>query len=122
MVKCTEKARARTGGSFDIELRVIGLDATLGDLDPRPAGGSELGVLGIVTAETEALSREVAKVLNPFLLHHALTEQEEMPTFAFPFSPPEMPRGEIYEFCLNHVLALADPMEAFRLELLEIGA
>ncbi len=122
VVKCTEKARARTGGSFEIELRVIGLDATLGDLDPRPAGGSELGVLGIVTAETEALSREVAKVLNPFLLHHALTEQEEMPTFAFPFSPPEMPRGEIYEFCLNHVLALADPMEAFRLELLEIGA
>ena len=77
--------------------------------------------MGIVTAETEALSREVAKMLNPYLLHHPLTEQEEMPTFAFPFSPPEMPRGAVYEFCLNHVLALDDPMDVFRLSIEEIG-
>ena len=48
---------------------------------------------GIVTAESEELAMEVAKILNPFLLHHPLTATEEMPTFAFPFSPPEMPRG-----------------------------
>lgn len=45
-----------------------------------------------------------------------------MPTFAFPFSPTEMGRGEIYEFCLNHVLELDDPMDAFKLDLLEISA
>jgi len=119
--KCTATARERTDGGFDIELRLIGLDATLGAVDPKPARGSEVGVLGIVTAETEALSREVAKVLNPFLLHHPLTEQEEMPTFAFPFSPPELARGAVFEFCLNHVLTLDDPMQAFRLDIEEIG-
>ena len=76
--------------------------------------------MGIVTADTEATSREVAKILNPYLLHHPLTEQEEMPTFAFPFSPPEMARGQIYEFCLNHVLTLDDPMEAFTLTVEEV--
>ena len=120
--KCIAKAKARVDGRFEIELRIIGADATLGPLDSSAVMGSEVGVMGIVTAETEALSREVAKMLNPYLLHHPLTEQEEMPTFAFPFSPPEMPRGEVYEFCLNHVLALVDPMDAFRLTVLEIGS
>ncbi|WP_371170224.1 acyclic terpene utilization AtuA family protein [Aliiroseovarius sp. 2305UL8-7] len=119
--KCTAKARVRVDGQFEIELRIIGADATLGELDKGAVIGGEVGVMGIVTAETEALSREVAKMLNPYLLHHPLTEQEEMPTFAFPFSPPEMPRGEVYEFCLNHVLALADPMDAFRLTVMEVG-
>lgn len=119
--KCTAKAQARVGGQFDIELRVIGQNATLGALDTHAVVGTEVGVMGIVTAETEALSREVAKMLNPYLLHHPLTEQEEMPTFAFPFSPPEMARGAIYEFCLNHVLELDDPMQAFRLTIEDIA-
>ncbi|WP_286197013.1 acyclic terpene utilization AtuA family protein [Tropicibacter sp. R15_0] len=122
IAKCTAKAKARIDGAFDIELRVIGQNATLGDLDTSAHKGSELGVMGIITAKTEALSREVAKMLNPYLLHHPLTEQEEMPTFAFPFSPPEMPRGAVYQFCLNHVLQLEDPMQAFELTTEELGA
>ena len=120
--RCTEKAQARVGGAFSIELRVMGCDATLGVLDAQAQSGSEVAVMGIVTAETEPLSVEVAKMLNPYLLHHPLTEDEEMPTFAFPFSPPEMPRGAVHEFCLNHVLHLSDPMEAFRLHVEEIAA
>jgi hypothetical protein len=120
--KCVQKAKDRLGQAFGLELRLIGVDATLGALETDAKMGAEVGVLGIVTAETEATSREVAKILNPFLLHHPLSEQEEMPTFAFPFSPPEMSRGEIFEFCLNHVLELDDPMDAFQLDVLELGA
>ncbi len=120
--RCTAKAKARIDGDFTLELRVIGADATLGRLDSHATVGSEVGVLGIVTAATEELSREVAKLLNPYLLHHPLTEQEEMPTFAFPFSPTEMSRGAIYEFCLNHVMHLDAPMDAFRLTTQEVGA
>lgn len=121
VAKCTAKAKTRVDGTFDIELRLIGADATLGPLDTAHVVGTEIGVMGIVTAETEALSREVAKMLNPYLLHHPLTEQEEMPTFAFPFSPPEMPRGAIHEFCLNHVLHIDKPMDAFRLTVEDIA-
>ncbi len=60
-------------------------------------------------------------MLNPYLLHHPLDPAEEQPSFAFPFSPAELSRGAVYEFCLHHVLELADPMEAFRLEVIEIG-
>ncbi len=120
--RCTEQALASVDGDFSLELRIIGADATLGPLDTGARIGSEVGVLSIVTAETEALSREVAKILNPYLLHHPLSDDEPTPTFAFPFSPAEMSRGAIYEFCLNHVLGLDDPMDAFRLSTLEIGA
>jgi len=119
-IKCTTKVQARIADDFSIELRLIGVDATLGDLDHDIQVGSEVAVLGIVTAATQNLSNEVAKILNPYLLHHPLSEQEEMPTFAFPFSPPEMQRGAAYEFCLNHVLTLQSPMDAFRLEVLDL--
>lgn len=120
----TEKVLARLSASpddFSIELRQIGRNATLGGLETSINRPAEIGVLGIVTAKTEALAEEVGKVLNPYLLHHALSEDEEMPTFAFPFSPAEIQRGAIYEFCLNHVMQLDDPMQAFRLEVIEVG-
>ncbi len=107
--------------AFDIELRLIGVDATLGPLERVAPMPGEVGVLAIATAPTEAQAGEIGKILNPYLLHHALSEDEPMPTFAFPFSPAEMSRGALYEFCLNHILALDDPMDAFRLVTEEIG-
>jgi hypothetical protein len=106
---------------FTIELRLIGVDATLGALENAAVTPVEVGVIAIATAPTEAQAAEIGKILNPYLLHHALSEDEPMPTFAFPFSPAEMQRGALYEFCLNHVLALDDPMAAFRLETHEVG-
>ena len=106
---------------FTLELRLIGVDATLGALENRRDLPVEVGVLGIVTCPTEAQAAEAGKMLNPFLLHHALTEDEPMPTFAFPFSPAEMQRGALYEFCLNHVMELDDPMSAFTITVHELG-
>lgn len=122
VAKCTAKALARTTaseGDFSIEIRLIGQNATLGTLETRTSDAVEIGALGLVTAKTHALAGEIAKLLNPYLLHHPLTRDEEQPTFAFPFSPAEIDRGAIYEFCLNHVLRLDDPMDAFSLEVVD---
>jgi len=123
IAKCRRKAEDRLRlrpGDFDLELRIIGRDATLGALETRANGAVELGVLGIVTAATPDRVDEITKMLNPYLLHHPLTVEEEQPTFAFPFSPAEIDRGEIYEFCLNHVMTLADPMDAFDLQVVRL--
>ena len=122
--RVTEKIIARMGlapGDFTVELRLIGLDATLGALETRRDVPIEVGVLGILTCPTAEQAAEAGKILNPYLLHHPLTEDEPMPTFAFPFSPAEMQRGALYEFCLNHVMELDDPMAAFALETHEVG-
>ena len=121
VAKCTDKARKRTSASaddFTIEIRLIGQNSVLGDLEARAADPIEIGALGLVTAKTPELANEIGKLLNPYLLHHPLTREEEVPTFAFPFSPAEIDRGPVYEFCLNHVMWLDDPMDAFSLEVL----
>jgi len=122
--KCREKVQNRLDvapDDFTIEIRLIGQSASFGALETRSETPIELGAMGIVTAKTHALSKEIGKMLNPYLLHHPLTAEEEQPTFAFPFSPAEMDRGAIYEFCLNHVLHLNDPMDAFTIEEHRIG-
>ena len=57
------------------------------------------------------------RVLTSVLfLHHSIFEEGELPTFAFPFSPPSFNVGPKYEFCLNHTIELKDPMDIFHLE------
>ncbi len=120
VAKCSAKVIDRLGvdeDAFTIEIRIIGKTASFGGLETNHATPPEVGAIGIVTARTESLSQEIGKMLNPYLLHHPLTVEEEVPTFAFLFSPAEMPRGQTFEFALNHVLHLGDPMAAFSLEL-----
>jgi hypothetical protein len=102
--------------AFNCELRIIGQDSTLGILETREAALTEVGVMAIVTADTQKTANTIAKLLNPYLLHHPLTKGEEQPTFAFPFSPAEIDRGAAYAFCLHHTMTLQDPMQAFKLE------
>lgn len=124
LAKVRAKIGARMGlapDDFDVEIRLIGMDATLGTLENRRDLPVEVGILGILTCPTQDQAAEAAKIMNPYLLHHPLTEDEPMPTFAFPFSPAEMQRGALYEFCLNHVMELEDPMAAFALDVHEVG-
>lgn len=123
IAKCSARVVERLGlaaDHFTIELRQIGKNATLGALEQRVGDPVELGILGIVTAQSQEAANDAAKLLNPFLLHHPLTRAEEQPTFAFPFSPAEVQLGPLYEFCLNHVMELDDPMDAFTLEVVDV--
>ena len=106
---------------YSLEFRLIGTDGALGGLENRTGNPVEVGVLGIVTAQSQAMAAEIGKLINPFVLHYPLTEDEELPTFAFPYSPATTDRGALYEFTLNHVLELEDPMQAFRLEVSEVA-
>lgn len=106
--------------SYSLDFRLIGVDATLGELETRQATGFEVGVLLIITASTQALADEIGKLINPYLLHYPLTDNEPLPTFAFPYSPAQTSRGELYAFCLNHTLCIDEPMSAVRVKLVQI--
>ena len=108
-------------GDFSIELRLIGVSAAMGALETREGQPAEVGALCLITARDQAMADEIGRLANPFLLHMPLTEDEPLPTFAFPYSPAQTSRGAVYEFALNHVMGLDIPMEAFRLELSEVG-
>jgi hypothetical protein len=108
--------------AYGLEFRLIGVDSALGALENRNGDPVEVGVLGIVTAQTQAVAAEIGKLINPWVLHYPLTKGEELPTFAFPYSPATTDRGALYEFALNHVMLLEDPMSAFRIVVTEVAA
>ena len=109
-----------SGDDYTLDFRLIGVDAALGRLERGGngnGGGSptEVGVLLIITAATQETATELSRLVNPFLLHHPLDRGEPLPTFAFPYSPAHTERGAVYEFCMNHVLELDDPMDGFEI-------
>ena len=105
---------------YSLDFRHIGLNSTLGELEKNEGNPVEVGVLCIVTSKRNKLSTEIAKLINPFLLHFPLTINEELPTFAFPYSPVHSDRGCVYEFSLNHLLELNNPMDAFQIKISEV--
>jgi hypothetical protein len=105
---------------YSLEFRLIGVNGTLGELETKVSEPTEVGVLCIITSKKTSISNEIAKLINPFLLHYPLTDNEELPTFAFPYSPVHSDRGCVYEFVLNHTLELNHPMEAFRIKTSEV--
>ena len=105
---------------YSLEFRIIGVNGTLGDLETKVNVPTEVGILCIITSSKASISNEIAKLINPFLLHYPLTNNEELPTFAFPYSPVHSERGAVYEFALNHTLQLSHPMEVFKIETLEV--
>ena len=62
-------------------------------------------------------ANEAAKLLNPDLLHLPLRKNEPLPTFSFPFSPPEIDKGPLFEFCFHHVVEIENPNDFFDLKL-----
>lgn len=119
LAKHAAKVADRMGldpATWHAELRIVGQNANLGPLETRETAATELGILAILTAPDQATANTLGKLMNPYLLHHPLTQEEEQPTFAFPFSPAEIDRGAAYEFVLHHTITLADPMQAFRLQ------
>ena len=104
---------------YSMEFRHIGINSTLGELEKNIRSPVEVGVLCLITSKNQ-ISTEIAKLINPFLLHFPLSSNEELPTFAFPFSPVHSDRGCVYAFALNHILELDNPMDAFQIKISEV--
>ena len=120
---CGDRVAAALGlerAAYHLELRLIGVDAALGawEREREPLGGpTEVGVLVLITASTQEMATEIARLVNPYLLHLALNDAQPMPTFAFPYSPAHSERGPVYEFGLNHTLTLDDPLDGFKIRM-----
>lgn len=104
-----------TAAGVDISLRPYGWNAVSGR--PPPPGAApprEIGLMFVATAATQALATEAARTCNPTFFHFPVREGKELPSYAFPFSPAEIERGQVFEFHLNHVVATANPFELVR--------
>jgi hypothetical protein len=111
LVERTEKMVGLDRAAFDISLRIYGWNAVSGLRSPRRSIPSEVGVLFVATAGTQELATLIAKTCNPMFFHFPLEWGIELPSYGFPFTPAEIERGQVFEFRLNHVVSLEDPLE-----------
>lgn len=108
-------------GEFHISLRMYGWNAVTGLRPPEgTATPPELGILFVSTAATQELANTIAHACNPYFFHYPSVMGKELPSYGFAFSPADIPRGQIYEFKLNHVVMLGDPFELISTEWLHI--
>jgi hypothetical protein len=107
--------------TVDISYRLYGRDAVLGSRETHTGRPHELGILITITAPTQELAHSVATFVAHGSSHLPIPEYDGLvSTIAYPFSPPEIDRGPIYQFTLNHVAVPDDPEEMFRTEFEEI--
>jgi hypothetical protein len=102
-------------GDYDISLRLYGWNAVSGERPPEGTPAPrEVGVLFVATAATQAMATQIAKACNAWFFHFPIVEDEELPSYGFAFTPADIERGAVYEFKLNHVLEIDDPMALVR--------
>lgn len=118
----TRKTIGPAAGDFHISLRMYGWNAVSGDKPPpgTPAP-REVGVLFVATADTQEMATQIAKACNPYFFHFPIDFDKELPSHGFAFSPADIERGPVYEFKLNHVVEVEDPMELVRMQWIDLG-
>jgi len=102
---------------YSFNFKAYGYNAVIpGSVPEETPAPREIGMLLTITGRTQEMTRQIAKIFNPYLLHFPADEQSQMPSFAFPFSPVDCERGHTYEFLLHHVVDVDDPLELIRIE------
>jgi hypothetical protein len=115
LVRRVQRTIGEAAGDFDISLRIYGWNAVSGRPVPEDtAPPREVGVMCVITAETQDLATQMAKACNPYFFHMPLFDGIEMPSYGFPFTPADIARGQVFEFRLNHVVEVDDPLELVR--------
>lgn len=122
MRKRIEKNLGIGPDDYKLQFRAIGKNSALGELERQVGTPVEIGVMAIVTCPDASRTQDILALLNPYMLHFPLPEDKDLPTHAFPLSPASMDRGLIYEFVLNHVMVVADPLAPYRFDFTTVGA
>lgn len=102
---------------YEFTFRVYGRNGCLGQLEPvDQISGHEIGLIIDVVGRSQREAAELALVLSHTGLHHPIPEwQGLISNFAFPFSPPVIDVGPVYQFCINHVWELENACDPFKM-------
>lgn len=108
-------------GEAQINFHVYGKHAVMGAREPlNHHEPHEVGILGEVTAPTQALANAICSTARIAMLHMPYPGQ--MATggnFAIPLNPPENPIGPVCRFSLYHLMDVESPCELFPSKVIE---
>jgi hypothetical protein len=119
--RVSETRDGTSRSDYSVEFYVYGKNGTMGEREPINEQGYELGFAFQVVAETQQLATDLAKMLRFDVSHKSVPGWEGSVTnIATPLSPRILEHGPRYEFTMNHAIEVDDPLEPFRIEIVEV--
>jgi hypothetical protein len=113
MIRTSDRFRdAVEGGTLTVQTRIYGLDGVLGELEPnKDVTGHEAAVILDVVAQDRRLAEEAAYFGFMRLFTSPYPGRKTTAgNAAAPFMPVVIPVSDVYEFSVQHLLPLADPI------------
>jgi len=103
---------------YKIVMRLYGKDGVMGSWEPQKnMTPHEVGILVEVIGETQEIANAALALTRVTLLHTDFPGRMcKEGNMAFPFSPSDIERGAIYQFSMQHVVHIEDPLEMFPIE------
>jgi hypothetical protein len=103
---------------YRLVMRVYGQNGVMGEWEPsvdvKPV---ELAIIAEVVGKTQEIVNAALSLARVTLLHSDFPGRMcREGNMAFPFSPSDIERGEIYEFMLQHVVEIDDPLRMFPID------
>jgi len=101
---------------------MYGLNGVMGDLERSDSGTAhELGLVMEVLAPTQEQADTICSLTRSTFLHYGYEGRiATAGNLAFPFSPSDVPMGPAFEFCLYHLMEVADPEAFFTREIVTV--
>lgn len=105
----------------EVRFHIYGKNGVMGPLEPRPEeAGKELGLLIDVVAPRQEMADTICSLTRSTLLHYGYRGRiATAGNLAFPFSPSDIPAGEVYAFSVYHLMTIDDPA-SFPLEVIQL--
>lgn len=114
-----EKVKQMTSTNFKkhitdyfIDFRIYGKNGVMGDNEPvKHTTSHELGLIIDVVSASQDDSNTICSFVRSSLLHYGYKGRiSTAGNLAFPYSPSDFKAGEVYEFCLYHLIKYQDNM------------
>jgi len=101
---------------------IYGRNGVMGELERGDVGNPhELGLVMEVLAPTQEQASTICSMTRSTFLHYGYEGRiATAGNLAFPFSLSDVPMGAAYEFCLYHLLEVADPEVLFTREIVRV--
>jgi len=102
---------------YEIHFYHYGKNAVLGENEPEPFRGHEIGVMFEVLAKSQELADTICANLRSTYLHYGYDGRKSTAgNLAFPFAPSDVSFGPVYEFSIYHLMEVDE--NPFKVEFL----
>ncbi|NYE56462.1 acyclic terpene utilization AtuA family protein [Carboxydothermus ferrireducens] len=109
-------------GKYYLNFIAYGINGVMGALEPENKLSHEIGIVMDVVAEDKNTAEQILSFTRSTMLHFGFPGRiSTAGNLAFPFSPSDIPVGDVYNFSIHHLVEVEDPEKLFPIEHIEIG-